>query len=251
MCVAQRWRVFADWEFFILLKNAEPLTTAHSNSSIEIGLADDHKLFRKGMIALLEDIEDLSVMLEASNGLELLDLLAQGPMPQVILLDISMPELDGIEALKRIKADFPSVKVIMLTMNQDDAMILHVMELGANGYLLKESDPDEVETAIRSVVEAGFYFNERVSRALLTKLVKGERFKPVFKDMVQLTDRELEVLQMVCQGLTNPEIGEKLFISARTVEGHRKNIMEKMGVRNTAAMIVYAVKKGWVDWESV
>ena len=199
------------------------------------------------MIALLDDSEGMQVLFEAGNGLELLQKLSEGPVPQVILLDISMPEMDGIEALTRIRQEYPAIKVIMLTMNQDDAMILHVMELGANGYLLKEADPDEVEMAIRSVVETGFYFNERVSRALLTKIVKGDKFKPVFSGMIQLTDREMEVLDLVCHGFTNPEIGEKLFISARTVEGHRKNVMEKMGVRNTAGMIVYAIKKGWVD----
>ncbi len=228
-----------------------PLTTPDPKSTIQVALADDHKLFRKGMIALLEDVEDLAVNFEANNGLELLQHLADGAKPDVILLDISMPEMDGIEALKRIRLDHPAIKVIMLTMNQDDAMILHLMELGANGYLLKESDPDEVEMAIHAVVESGFYFNERVSRALLTKIVKGDKFKPTFSGLVQLTEREVETLDLVCRGLTNPEIGAKLFISPRTVEGHRKNIMEKMGVRNTAGMIVYAIKKGWVDLDGI
>ncbi|HEX2900461.1 MAG TPA: response regulator transcription factor, partial [Bacteroidia bacterium] len=163
----------------------------------------------------------------------------------------SMPEMDGITALQRIRSEYPAIKVVMLTMNQDDAMILHLVEAGANGYLLKESDPDEVEMAIKAAAETGFYFNDRVSRAMLSKIVKGDKFKPVFSGMIQLTDREVEVLGLVCRGLTNPEIGDKLFISARTVEGHRKNIMEKMGVRNTAGMIIYAIKKGWVDLSEV
>jgi DNA-binding NarL/FixJ family response regulator len=218
---------------------------------IHVALVDDHKLFRKGMIALLNDSEGMQVLFEAGNGIELLQKLSEGQQPQVILMDVTMPEMDGIAALQRIRQDHPAIKVLMLTMNQDDAMILHLMELGANGYLLKETDPDEVEVAIRSVVEAGFYFNELVSRTLLSKIVQGDKFKPVFSGMIQLTDREMEVLDLVCRGLTNPEIGEKLFISARTVEGHRKNTMEKMGVRNTAGMIVYAIKKGWVDLNTV
>lgn len=218
---------------------------------IQVALADDHTLFRKGMLALLQDAAGLAVCFEASNGRELLQQLAAGPLPDVVLLDISMPEVDGIEALKRIRQDHPKIKVLMLSMNQDDAMILHLMEHGANGYLLKETDPDEVEVAIRAVVETGFYFNERVSRALLTKIVRGDKFKPTFSGLVQLSDREVEVLDLVCHGLTNPEIGDKLFISPRTVEGHRKNIMEKMGVRNTAGMIVYAIKKGWIDLDAI
>jgi DNA-binding NarL/FixJ family response regulator len=222
-----------------------------ATSTISIALVDDHKLFRKGLIALLEDVEGMEVLFEAGNGVELLQQLATGARPQVIVLDLSMPEMDGTTALVQVRNLYPEVKVLMLSMNQDDAMILHTIELGANGYLLKEADPEEVEMAIRSVVETGFYFNERVSRALLSKVVKGDKFKPVFTGMIQLTDREMEVLELVCKELTNPEIGEKLFISTRTVEGHRKNIMEKMGVRNTAGMIVYAIKKGWVDLEHV
>ena len=203
------------------------------------------------MTALLEDAEGMQVLFEAGNGIELLQKLSEGQLPDVILLDITMPEMDGISALQRIRSEYPSVKVVMLTMNQDDAMILHLIELGANGYLLKESDPDEVEMAIRSVMETGFYFNDRVSRAMLSKIVKGDKFKPAFSGMIQLTDREVEILDQVCRGLTNPEIGDKLFISARTVEGHRKNIMEKMGVRNSAGMIIYAIKKGWVDLDGI
>lgn len=220
-------------------------------SPIQVALVDDHTLFRKGLKALLEDSEDLAVLFEAGNGHELLAQLSDGLLPQVILLDISMPEMDGITALQRIRSEYPAIKVVMLTMNQDDAMILHLVEAGANGYLLKESDPDEVEMAIKAAAETGFYFNDRVSRAMLSKIVKGDKFKPVFSGIIQLTDREVEVLGHVCRGLTNPEIGDKLFVSARTVEGHRKNIMEKMGVRNTAGMIIYAIKKGWVDLSEV
>jgi DNA-binding NarL/FixJ family response regulator len=221
------------------------------SSPIQVAIVDDHTLFRKGLRALLEDSEGLVVLFEAADGHDLLAQLAEGPQPQVVLLDISMPVMDGIAALQHIRSSYPAIKVVMLTMNHDDAMILHLVEAGASGYLLKESDPDEVETAIKAAVETGFYFNDRVSRAMLSRIVKGDKFKPTFSGLVQLTDREVEVLHHVCKGLTNPEIGERLFISARTVEGHRKNIMEKMGVRNTAGMVVYAIKKGWVDIEGL
>lgn len=215
--------------------------------TIQIAIADDHALFRSGLNALLSQFEGLAVVAEAANGKELLQKISENPAIDIVLLDISMPEMDGIEALKAIKQNYPAVKVIMLTMIQDDAMILHFMTLGANSYLLKECEPQELEWAIRSVMQSGFYFNERVSTVMLNKIVKGDRFKPQFKGNVSLTDREFEVLECVCKGLTNPEIGDKLFISPRTVEGHRKNIMEKMGVTNTAGMVVYAIKKGWVD----
>jgi DNA-binding NarL/FixJ family response regulator len=158
------------------------------SGSIRIAIADDHRLFRSGMIALLEDSEGLEIAFEAENGRVLLEKLGQGPLPDVVLLDVTMPEMDGIEALNEIRLHFPSVKVLMLTMNQDNKVILRVMEAGANGYLLKESDIEEVELAIHAVVEAGFYFNDRVSRAMLTKLVLVDKFKPVFTGVVQLTE---------------------------------------------------------------
>lgn len=221
------------------------------DTPIPTALVDDHILFRKGLMALLQDSPDILILFEASNGKELLERLRVGASPQVVLLDISMPEMDGIEALRWLRVEFPDIRVIMLTMNQDDAMILFLMELGASGYLLKDSELEEVEAAIKSVAETGFYFNDRVSRAMLSRIAKSEQFKPVMNGLVQLTDREIEVLDQVCRGFTNPEIAEKLFISQRTVEGHRKNIMEKMGVRNGAGMIVYAIKRNWVDLSDI
>lgn len=218
---------------------------------LQIAIVDDHALFRKGLARLLADGPEFEVLFEAENGAALMDRLATGPFPDVILLDISMPVMDGITALKAIRQAKLEAKVLMLTMNQDDAMILHVMELGANGYLLKESGPEEVEMAIRSVMENGFYFTERTSRAMLRKLVAGEKLKPTFAGMIALSDREMEVLELVCRGRTNPEIADQLFLSPRTVEGHRKNMMEKMGVHNTAGLIVYAIKKGWVDLDDI
>jgi two-component system, NarL family, response regulator DegU len=220
------------------------------HTPITLALVDDHNLFRKGLISLLAETESIRVLFEASNGSELLERLAEGNHPQVILLDISMPVMDGVATLEHLVAHYPAIKVLMLTMNQDDAMILHIMKMGAHGYLLKETNPTELENAIHSVVETGFYFSELVSRALLGKLLKVDRLKPTFHGAVQLTDREMEVLDLVCQGLTNTEIAEKLFVSPRTVEGHRKNTMEKMGVRNTVAMVVYAIKKGWIDLDN-
>lgn len=215
-------------------------------SKVSLFICDDHALFRKGMSSLLNEGEVAEVLQEAGSGEELMEKL-KFSRPDVILLDLNMPGMGGESTLKSIRTQYPKQKVIIITMNDDDSLILHLMEVGANAYLLKESEPDEVENAISAVQENGFYFNDRVSRLMLSKLVKGDKFQPSLKKNEELTEREMEVLECVCSELTNTEIGEKLFISPRTVEGHRKKIMEKLGVRNTVGMVIYAIKKGWVD----
>lgn len=212
---------------------------------ITVGLIDDHAIVRKGLIALLNDGDVAEVILEAGSGEELMDKL-KFQRPQVLLLDYSMPGMDGEQALKLVKKDYPEIKVLILSMNNDEQLTLHLIEQGANGYLLKESGPDEVELAIRSAFESGFYFNDRVSRIMLQRVVRKDSFQPQIAHGTELSERELEVLELICAELTTAEIGEKLFISPRTVEGHRKKIQEKMGVRNTAGMVVYALKKGLV-----
>jgi two-component system response regulator DegU len=218
-------------------------------TAIRIALVDDHRLFRKGLAALLADMPGLSVVLEASHGAELLAALPD-VQADVVMLDISMPVMDGIETLKQLRSRHPALKVIMLSMNEDDAMIVHLMGLGANGYLLKEAQPEEVETAIRSVMASGYFLNERVSRAMLSRLVKPEKVKPSLHGST-ISDREMDVLLLVCHGLTTQEIGDRLFISPRTVEGHRKNMMEKLGIHNTASLVIFAIKQGWIDPDEI
>jgi DNA-binding NarL/FixJ family response regulator len=210
---------------------------------IRIALADDQHLFRKGMAMLLRDMADAQVVLECANGAELLDALKNIPV-DIVLLDLQMPVLDGIGATERIKAEFPHVKVIILSTHDEDKFIAHLMELGANGYMLKTAEPDEIDTAIRAVAQSGFYLNDAVDKALLHGLVKKKQVKPVFQEIDPLSDRELEVLRGICQELTTAEIAEKLFVSPRTVDFHRNNLLLKTGARNAAGLVVYAMTKG-------
>jgi two-component system, NarL family, response regulator DegU len=210
---------------------------------IKLALADDQALFRRGMAMLLRDMPDVQVVFECSNGEELLTGL-KGNDSDIVLLDLEMPVMDGMETMKRIRADHPSVKVIVLSMHHEEKFIVHLMELGANGYVVKTAEPDEIENAVRSVASSGYHFSEMVSRVMLHGLVKKEKLKPTFSDVEPLTERELEVLRLICQELTTTEIAGKLFLSPRTVEGHRNNILLKIGARNTAGIVVYAMSKG-------
>ena len=214
---------------------------------IRVMIADDHRLFRTGLVAVLKEMKGIKVINEAENGKELLAKLIH-ERPDVILMDIKMPEMDGIEATEIVIAKYPDIKVIMLTMHDDEQFITHMVDLGAHGYLLKNSDVRELELAINKVMQQGYYFNDKVAEVLLTNLI-GKKSKLIIKEKHELSfsKREHEVLQLICEGFTNSEIAEKLFLSTRTVEGYRYKLCDKVGVKNTAGLVRFAIKNGLVD----
>ncbi len=211
---------------------------------IEYIIADDHKLFRQGLRLVLSGDPALEYLGEAADGLELMELLKRG-QPQVVLLDIKMPGMDGIEATKAIRAKYPDIKILILTMHDDEQLILHLLEAGANGYLVKNADAEEIKLALRACAENGYYFSDQVSAVMLKK-VMGRGAKPSFSEPA-LNDREREVLALLCEGLTAAEIGKQIFLSPRTVEGIKASLLEKTGARNTAGLVMYAVKHGVVS----
>ncbi|QEC66580.1 response regulator transcription factor [Panacibacter ginsenosidivorans] len=214
--------------------------------TIRYAIADDHKLFRKGIIAALEDMPALKLVLEAENGRDLLNNLNKAK-PDIILLDLKMPEMDGIETTIEIRKLDTDVKIIVITMLDDEKYVIHLMEIGANGYLLKNAEPEEIKEAILTAYENGYYFNDFVNKALLRKLVHKTQLKPVFNNNIELTSRELEVLKLICQEQTANEISKLIFLSPRTVEGIRTKLLEKIGVKNTAGLVMYAVKNRIVE----
>ncbi|MCG8326033.1 MAG: response regulator transcription factor [Chitinophagales bacterium] len=220
-----------------------------TNPNIKVAIADDQVLFLKGLKFIIETFDNIELVLEAQNGRQLLDKLKDIEV-NIILMDLKMPVMDGMEATIEVRKLYPDVKVIFLSMHDDERLISHMMKIGASGYLLKNESPEVVRDAIIAVAEKGFYFNDYVSKALLSGLHSKNSavdLKHHFKEKMLLTKRELEVLDLICRAYTTAEIGEKLFISKRTVEGHRKNLIEKTGVKNTAALIVLAIKNGLVE----
>ncbi|PSK92154.1 response regulator transcription factor [Taibaiella chishuiensis] len=213
---------------------------------IQYIIADDHKIFRQGLKMTLADDHKIKCTGEAANGTELLRLLEQA-QPEVILLDLKMPEMDGLEVLKEIRTRYEDLKVIVLTMFDDEHFILHMMEAGANGYLLKNAEPAEIKNAIHAAVENGYYFNDLVNTVMLRKIVQQNRREPRFREEIKLNEKETEILKLICQEHTAAEIGKMVFLSPRTVEGIRSVLLEKIGVRNTAGLVMYAVKNGIVS----
>jgi len=204
--------------------------------TIRYAIADDHKLFRRGVIAALEDMPALKLVLEAENGRDLLNNLSKAK-PDIILLDLKMPEMDGIETTIEIRKLDTDVKIIIITMLDDEKYVIHLMEIGANGYLLKNAEPEEIKEAILAAYENGYYFNDFVNKALLRKLVHKTQLKPVFNNNIELTSRELEVLKLICQEQTANEISKLIFLSPRTVEGIRTKLL---GFPTSIALLIVA-----------
>lgn len=215
----------------------------------KVAIADDQKLFRKGMVALIGSFENMSLIFEAGDGQELLDLCeSEAVQPDIILLDLSMPVLNGFDALKIIKEKYPQIKVIILTVHELENFILATVQAGANGYLAKNAEPEEVEKAIREVAKNDFYFTLPMLEIMRKGLVKQTKDIKLANE-TKLTNREKEILQLICKQLNSNEIAEKLFLSNRTVEGHRNNLLLKTGSRNIAGLVLYALKHKLIDLE--
>jgi DNA-binding NarL/FixJ family response regulator len=213
---------------------------------IKVAIADDHKIFRKGVILSLRPYSAIRFVQEAENGQELLDGLAASE-PDVVLMDLRMPLKDGIETTKIIAKQYPSIHIIALTMYDDERFVSHMMEIGANGYLLKSADPAEIKRAIIEVATKGYYLNNFVNRILLKKSHTRTKIIPSLNTEITLNDREREVVRYICMEFTAQEIAQKIDVSPRTVEAIKDRLMERFGAKNTAGLVFFAVKNNLID----
>lgn len=216
---------------------------------LELIITDDHKIIRDGLKALLKEEENIKVVGEAGNGKELIDLLPS-VCPDVILMDIHMPEMDGIETTKFIVANYPSVKVLALSMMESEEYVKAMVDAGAYGYVLKSSGKDELVNAIR-IISSGFkYLSPDFALKLLNKTIpEPADFEEKVKENSKsnISKRELEVLKLIADGFTNGEIADKLFTSKRTIESHRRNLIEKTHTKNTAELVKHALSIGLIS----
>lgn len=209
---------------------------------IKIALADDHQLFRNGLKILLESYEEFHVVTEASNGAELLRAVETNPA-DIVLMDISMPEMDGAEATAKLVSQSPLTKVIALSMYGEEEYYYKMVDAGAKGFILKDSDITEVHDAITTVHKGGSYF----SQELLYHVIRRIKNREQEVKSSNLSKREKEILLKICEGLSNHEIADALFISKRTVDKHRANLLAKTGSKNTASLILYAIKNRLIE----
>ncbi len=213
--------------------------------TIKTAIVDDHILFRQGIELLLSRVDEVDLIFDVGSGEELLEKLMT-VVPDVLLLDLDMPGMNGIDTYKVVHERYPDLKVLVLTMHKEERMIAYLMELGVNGYLLKDTNREELRKAIVTVYEQGMYFNDRTAQAVLGGLKRKTKTPPKLGQEIILSRREQQVLELIAEGLSNKEIGEKLFISTRTVDGHRTSLLHKFNVHNTAKLIMEAVRKGFL-----
>ncbi len=214
---------------------------------VQIALLDDHPLFRQGMRYILQGLPYVESVVEAGEFSELLALCRQR-VPDILLLDLQMPGMDGPAVAQALLGEFPDLKIIVLSMFSADKFITQMMKLGARSYLPKDVNQTELTQALEAVLTTGHYFSERVSRALVRGVQQPTRLPAInLTDEVHFTKRELDVLRLICEGRTTPEIAEELIISSRTVDGHRQRLLEKTGSPNVASLGVYAVRHGLLD----
>lgn len=200
---------------------------------IKLILADDHKLFREGVRSILESAKDIEIVDEVADGRALINSL-RNHETDMIMLDISMPGISGIEACRIIRKEYPCLKILMLSMHGEESFVRSAIEAGANGYLPKEIDHSELIEAIHIIHQGGNYYSKDISYKLINSYLN--------KDKQQLTPREKEILILICDGLTNKEVADRLFISVRTVDCHKNNILQKLGLKSSVELVKYALK---------
>ena len=213
---------------------------------VKVAIADDHQIFRKGVILSMRQYTNIKFVQEADNGEELIKGISESA-PEIVLMDLRMPVKDGIETTKYLNKHFPDIRIIILTMYEDERFVGHLMESGANGYLLKSTEPSEIKKAISDVMRTGFYLNNFVNKILIKKNYAKQKFNPSLNNEVVISEREKEVLTLVCMEFTASEIAQKMDISPRTVEAIKDRLMERFGVKNSVGLVFYAMKNSLID----
>jgi DNA-binding NarL/FixJ family response regulator len=213
---------------------------------IKVSIADDHKIFRDGIKMALRDREYLKILWEAEDGRDLMHKLKL-KQPDVLLMDIRMPEVDGVNAIGMIRKEYDDIKIIVLTMYDDQEMITKMMEMGANAYLTKTTDPEEIYQAILTCMNDDFYFNDLVNKAVLLKLQHKKAVKQFYPNPVKFSEKELRILKCIAEDKTTEEISKEVFLSPRTIETIRQNMKQKVGAKTIAGLVMYAMRNKLLD----
>jgi len=210
-----------------------------------IALVDDHSLLRNGLCSLIDSFDDYKVVLEADNGRQFIDLVQSGIEPDIVLLDITMPVMNGYETAEWIRANKPSIRILVLSMMDNDAAIIRMLRCGAKGFMLKDSKPATFRQALNSIRDSGFYINDLVSGKMLHFVNNiDQKQQSSTENSTHLTDREIEFLKHACSEKTYKEIADNMDISPRTVDGYRDALFEKLGVTTRVGLVIYAIKNG-------
>jgi two-component system, NarL family, invasion response regulator UvrY len=216
-----------------------------SKNKIQVSLVDDHVLLRNGLASLISSFEEYEVLFEADNGIQLQQKFNHAGLPDLVLMDINMPEMDGFATAQWLKQTFPLIKVIALSMYDNENSIIKMFKAGAKGYILKDSEPAELKRALDAVMTKGYYYSELVTGKLIHTINKMDEAEEI-KSSAQLTGREVEFLKLACTEMTYKEIADKMFLSPRTIDGYRDDLFEKLNIKTRVGLVMYAIKNGIV-----
>ena len=219
-----------------------------ASTQIKIAIADDHKIFRDGIKMALSDKENLKILWEAEDGKDMMHKISI-KMPDVLLMDIRMPEIDGINAIQILRKEYETVKIIVLTMYDDHQMITKMMEMGANAYLTKTTDPEEIYEAILTCMNEDYYFNDLVNAAVMGKLMQKKSVRQIYGDSLPITfsEKEIKILQLLSEDKTTEEISKVIFLSPRTIETIRQNMKSKVNAKTIGGLIMYAMRNKLIE----
>ena len=216
-----------------------------ATKKIQVGIVDDHSLLRKALAKLISSFENYAVLFEGDNGKDIKNKITpQNVIPDIILLDVNMPDMDGYETVRWLHKNYPQVKVLALSMFSDENTIIRMLRLGAKGYILKNIEPEELKQALDSIMKKDFYLSEYISGKIISGLHK-DLGNP--EDPIVLNDKEKEFLRLVCSELSYKDIADKMFISPRTVDNYRNTLFEKLKVRTRVGLVMFAIKNGLVE----
>ncbi|MEO8110507.1 MAG: response regulator transcription factor [Ginsengibacter sp.] len=213
----------------------------------DIVLVDDHGLLRNGLAGLIESFGEYNILFEADNGKDFIDKLKLKPSPHAVLMDINMPVMDGYEACLWLKNNRPEIKVLALSMYDNESSVIRMFKAGAKGYILKDCDPAELKTALHSLITKGFYYSEMVTGKLIHTINSMGSEDSDVTNVVQLSEREINFLKLVCTECTYKEIAEKMFLSPRTIDGYRDDLFQKLNAKTRVGLVMYAIRNGIVN----
>lgn len=215
--------------------------------TVKVALADDHVLLRKGLAGVVDSFGEYAVLFEADNGKHFMEQIAKHGEPDIVLLDINMPEMDGYATAQWLREYYPLVNVLALSMYDNESAIIKMFKAGAKGYILKDSEPPELKTALDSIQTKGFYYSELVTGRLIHSINKMDEQENNQQHKTVLNERELEFLKLACTEMTYKEIADKMFLSPRTIDGYRDALFEKLQLKTRVGLVMYAIKNGIVQ----